>query len=56
MHFMLQKEFAERCVGDEHSKSYGKLSVICDYLFEVQVLKNVDKSFFKPLRKLTALL
>lgn len=48
MHFMLQKEFAERCVGDEHSKSYGKLSVICDYLFEVQVLKNVDKSFFKP--------
>ena len=42
MHFMLQKEFAERCVGDEHSKSYGKLSVICDYLFEVQVLKDLS--------------
>ena len=48
MHFMLQKEFAERCVGDENSKSYGKLSVICDYLFEVKILKNVDKSFFNP--------
>ena len=45
---MLQKEFAERCVGDENSKSYGKLSVICDYLFEVKILKNVDKSFFNP--------
>ena len=48
MHFMLQKEFAERCVGDENSKSYGKLSVICDYLFEVKILRNVDKSFFNP--------
>ena len=38
MHFMLQKEFAERCAGDENSKSYGKLSVICDYLFEVCIL------------------
>lgn len=48
MHFMLQKEFAERCAGNENSKSYGKLSVICDYLFEVSILKNVDKSFFMP--------
>lgn len=48
MHFMLQKEFAERCVGNETTKSYGKLSVICDYLFEVQILKDVDKSFFNP--------
>ena len=48
MHFMLQKEFAERCAGNENSKSYGKLSVICDYLFEVCILKDVDKSFFIP--------
>jgi 16S rRNA (adenine1518-N6/adenine1519-N6)-dimethyltransferase len=48
MHFMLQKEFAERCAGNENSKSYGKLSVICDYLFEVSILKDVDKSFFIP--------
>ena len=37
MHFMLQKEFAFRCVGNEDSSSYGRLSVICNYLYEVTI-------------------
>ena len=51
MHFMFQKEFAYRCAGNENSKSYGKLSVICNYLFEVEILKEVDRSFFVPAPK-----
>ncbi len=46
MHFMLQKEFALRCAGNEDSSSYGKLSVICNYLYEVTVLKGVTKRLF----------
>ena len=34
MHFMLQKEFALRCAGNEDSSSYGRLSVICNYLYK----------------------
>ena len=44
MHFMFQKEFAYRCAGNQNTDSYGKLSVICNYLCKV------DSSFvrFKP--------
>ena len=45
VHFMLQKEFALRCIGNERSSSYGKLSVICNYLYEVTILKEVTKDF-----------
>ena len=45
---MLQKEFALRCTGSESSTSYGKLSVICNYLYEMEILKEIDKSYFSP--------
>ena len=48
MHFMLQKEFALRCAGNEKTSSYGRLSVICNYLYEVTILKEVSKEFFNP--------
>ena len=48
VHFMLQKEFALRCTGNENSTSYGKLSVICNYLYEMEILKEIDKSYFTP--------
>tara|TARA_B100000900_G_C20579668_1_gene716931 strand:+ start:1051 stop:1809 length:759 start_codon:yes stop_codon:yes gene_type:complete len=48
MHFMLQKEFALRCAGNETTSSYGKLSVICNYLYDVEILKEVDRNFFEP--------
>ncbi len=48
MHFMLQKEFALRCAGNEKTSSYGRLSVICNYLYEITILKEVSKEFFNP--------
>tara|TARA_Y100000816_G_scaffold275794_1_gene244319 strand:+ start:6333 stop:7091 length:759 start_codon:yes stop_codon:yes gene_type:complete len=55
MHFMLQKEFALRCSGNENTSSYGRLSVICKYLYEVEVLKEVSKVFFNPEPKVDSL-
>ena len=55
MHFMLQKEFALRCAGNEKTSSYGRLSVICKYLYEVTVVKEVSKEFFNPIPKVDSL-
>ena len=55
MHFMLQKEFALRCAGNEKTSSYGRLSVICKYLYEVTVIKEVSKEFFDPIPKVDSL-
>ena len=55
MHFMLQKEFALRCVGNEKTSSYGRLSVICNYLYEATILKEVSKEFFNPEPKVDSL-
>lgn len=55
MHFMLQKEFALRCSGNEKTSSYGRLSVICNYLYEVKVLKDVEKEYFEPKPKVDSL-
>ncbi len=55
MHFMLQKEFALRCTGNEKTSSYGRLSVICNYLYEVTILKEVSKEFFNPEPKVDSL-
>ena len=51
MHFMFQKEFAERCAGDENTNSYGKLSVMCKYLCDVSILCEVDRNYFDPVPK-----
>ena len=55
MHFMLQKEFALRCAGNEKTSSYGRLSIICNYLYEVTILKEVSKEFFNPEPKVDSL-
>jgi len=55
IHFMLQKEFALRCAGSERTSSYGRLSVICSYLYEVRILKEVSKDFFNPMPKVDSL-
>jgi 16S rRNA (adenine1518-N6/adenine1519-N6)-dimethyltransferase len=52
---MLQKEFALRCAGNENTSSYGRLSVICKYLYEVTVVKEVSKEFFNPIPKVDSL-
>ena len=55
MHFMLQKEFALRCAGNEKTSSYGRLSVICKYLYEVTIVREVSKEFFDPIPKVDSL-
>ena len=55
IHFMLQKEFALRCAGNEKTSSYGRLSVICKYLYEVTIIKEVSKEFFNPMPKVDSL-
>jgi 16S rRNA (adenine1518-N6/adenine1519-N6)-dimethyltransferase len=55
MHFMLQKEFALRCSGNENTSSYGRLSIICNYLYEITILKEVSKEFFNPIPKVDSL-
>ena len=55
IHFMLQKEFALRCAGNEKPSSYGRLSVICKYLYEVTIIKEVSKEFFNPMPKVDSL-
>tara|TARA_B100001057_G_C22852181_1_gene951379 strand:+ start:2543 stop:3313 length:771 start_codon:yes stop_codon:yes gene_type:complete len=55
MHLMLQKEFALRCAGSENTSSYGRLSVICNYLYEITILKEVSKDFFNPIPKVNSL-
>ena len=56
MHFMLQKEFALRCLGTEKTSSYGRLSVICNYLYEVEILKDIEREYFEPKPKVNSTL
>jgi len=51
MHFMLQKEVVERIASPINEKSYGRLSVIMQYYFNVEQLFNVKPSSFKPAPK-----
>lgn len=51
MHFMLQKEIVDRIVAGPGSKTYGRLSIMCQYHYSVYPLFTVDKSAFKPIPK-----
>jgi len=48
MHFMLQKEVAERIVAFPCSKIYGRLSVMVQYYCEVELLLHVGSGAFSP--------
>jgi 16S rRNA (adenine1518-N6/adenine1519-N6)-dimethyltransferase len=48
MHFMLQKEVAERIVASSGSKIYGRLSVMLQYCCEVELLLHVGSGAFSP--------
>lgn len=51
MHFMLQKEVAERLASKPGSKQYGRLSVMAQYHLEVKTLFNVAPQAFTPVPK-----
>ena len=48
MHFMLQKELAERVGGEPGTKAWGRLSVLVQYHCEVEMLFDVEPSSFVP--------
>ncbi|CAL4319137.1 16S rRNA (adenine(1518)-N(6)/adenine(1519)-N(6))-dimethyltransferase RsmA [Buchnera aphidicola] len=48
MHFMFQKEVAERIISLPNTKKYGRLSIIIQYFFYVQKLVNVPSQSFFP--------
>ena len=51
MHFMLQKEVVARMAASPGNKTYGRLSVICQYYCEVEALFEVPAHCFDPAPK-----
>ena len=51
MHFMLQREVAERLCASHCSKNYGRLSIIMQYFYEIELLLRVAKESFYPVPK-----
>lgn len=51
---MFQKEVAERVVAGPKSKAYGRLSVLCQYLCDCDILFDVHRSAFTPPPKVTS--
>ena len=45
---MFQKELADRIVSSEGSKSYGRISVMCQTYFDVEIKFNVSRNVFQP--------
>ncbi len=51
MHFMLQKEVAERIAAPSGIKNYGRLTVIVQYFCKVEILVQVPPTAFYPVPK-----
>ncbi len=56
MHFMLQKEVANRLVAQPDSKSYGRLSVMTQYYCNVLLIFDVPPTAFHPTPKVDSTL
>jgi 16S rRNA (adenine1518-N6/adenine1519-N6)-dimethyltransferase len=54
MHFMLQKEVVDRLAAEPGNKEYGRLSVMTQYLCDVQPLFEVPPGAFNPPPKVTS--
>ena len=48
MHFMFQKEFGERLSAEPNNKSYGRISVLTQYLTELDTTLYLEPESFKP--------
>ena len=51
---MVQKEVAQRICSKKDSKSYSRLSVICQLYYHCNILFDVDKRCFTPAPKVTS--
>lgn len=54
LHFMLQKEVVDRLSATPGSKTYGRLSVMVQYHFQVYPLFTVDPQAFNPPPRVTS--
>jgi 16S rRNA (adenine1518-N6/adenine1519-N6)-dimethyltransferase len=45
---MFQKEVADRIIAKPHSKEYGRLSVICQYVFDIEGCFDLSPHLFTP--------
>lgn len=52
MHFMLQKEVVERMVAAPKSNDYGRLGVMLQYFFDMELLIDVPPESFDPAPKI----
>lgn len=48
IHFMFQKEFGERLSAEPNNKSYGRISVLTQYLTELEDLLYLEPNSFRP--------
>ena len=48
MHFMFQREFGERLSAKPNNKSYGRISVLTQYLTELDTVLYLEPDSFKP--------
>lgn len=51
MHFMLQKEVVERMVAEPKTNDYGRLGVMLQYFFDMEMLIEVPPESFDPAPK-----
>lgn len=51
MHFMFQKEVAQRFLAIPNNKEYGSLSIIMQYYYKIVPLLNIPKTAFIPTPK-----
>ncbi|BAC24166.1 ksgA [Wigglesworthia glossinidia endosymbiont of Glossina brevipalpis] len=51
MHFVIQKEVAQRILARPNNKHYGYISVIMQYYFYVEKLIDISNCAFKPIPK-----
>jgi 16S rRNA (adenine1518-N6/adenine1519-N6)-dimethyltransferase len=52
--FMFQKEVADRIIAKSGSKSFGRLSVLCNWRFIIKKHFDVSRNCFKPIPKINS--
>lgn len=51
MHFMFQKEVANRLIAKPNCKNYGKLSVMAQYYYDIYPIFDISPESFSPIPK-----
>lgn len=49
MVFTIQKELAQRLTAEANNKNYSYLSIVCQFDYEIKVLKTISKHCFYPI-------